>query len=126
MYSDSDFERFDVGYMTEAMPRGVSIQAVELMNSDEKSKFIILLQQMLEDSRERVQASEQRAERARAIARENRVRIEEMNRKIDELMTVMNELLASNRIKDNKLAEQDRLIAELRKALSDASVDEQP
>jgi len=27
MYSDSDFERFYVGYMVEAMPRGVSIQA---------------------------------------------------------------------------------------------------
>ncbi len=27
MYSDSDFERFYVGYMTEAMPRGVLIQA---------------------------------------------------------------------------------------------------
>jgi hypothetical protein len=45
---------------------------------------------------------------------------------MDELMTVMNDLLASNRIKDNKLAEQDRLIAERRKVLSDASVEEQP
>ena len=75
MYGDSDFERFYVGYMAEVMPRGVSIQAVEFMNSDEKSKFIILLQQMLEDSRERVQASEQCAEKARAIARENCIRI---------------------------------------------------
>ena len=45
---------------------------------------------------------------------------------MDELLSGMNELLASNRIKDNRLAEQDRLIAELRKALSDASVEEQP
>ncbi len=46
------------------------------MSPDEKSKLIIFLQQMLEDSREQAQASEQRAEMARAIARENRVRIE--------------------------------------------------
>jgi len=96
------------------------------MSPDEKSKLIIFLQQMLEDSREQAQALEHRAVKAETVAREDRARTEGMSRKMDELLRGMNELLASNRIKDNRLAEQDRLIAELRKALSDASVVEQP
>ena len=96
------------------------------MSPDEKSKLIILLQQMLEDSREQAQVLEHRAVKAETVAREDRARTEGMSRKMDELLRGMNELLASNRIKDNRLAEQDRLIAELRKALSDASVVEQP
>ena len=81
------------------------------MRSDEKSKIIILIQQILEDSRRRAEESETRAQ-------EERRRADELGGKFDSLLSSMNKLLASNRIKDNRLAETDPLIAELKKALS--------